>query len=53
MLIGWGVLIPVGVAIARTCKAWDPMWFHLHRWLGVPDPPRACAVLPQVQVQAG
>ena len=33
--IGWGVLIPVGIVMARSFKELDPMWFHLHRGIQV------------------
>ena len=29
-LIGWGVLMPVGMVVARYCKSWDPTWFYSH-----------------------
>ena len=29
-IFGWGVLLPVGVIIARYCKKWDPLWYYLH-----------------------
>ncbi|KAI3429584.1 hypothetical protein D9Q98_005670 [Chlorella vulgaris] len=32
--IGWGVLIPAGIVMARSFKdAAPPLWFHLHRGL--------------------
>lgn len=31
LLLGWGVFIPAGIAIARVMKERDPLWFHLHR----------------------
>ena len=31
MAVGWGLLIPVGILVARHGKDWDPLWFHLHR----------------------
>ncbi|CAL4960001.1 unnamed protein product [Urochloa decumbens] len=29
-LISWGVLVPVGVALARFFKHFDPFWFYAH-----------------------
>ena len=31
MTVGWGVLLPMGVILARYAKAHHPLWFHLHR----------------------
>ena len=31
LIIGWGVLVPVGIVIARCFKELDPLWFKLHR----------------------
>ena len=31
MFLGWGVLIPTGVTVARTMKHMDPAWFNVHR----------------------
>lgn len=31
MAVGWGLLIPLGILVARHGKDWDPLWFHLHR----------------------
>ncbi|KAL3141585.1 hypothetical protein ABBQ32_004827 [Trebouxia sp. C0010 RCD-2024] len=31
MVTGFGILIPIGVLVARTLKPLDPLWFHLHR----------------------
>jgi len=32
--IGWGVLVPVGIVMARSFKdTKPPLWFHLHRAL--------------------
>jgi hypothetical protein len=28
--LGWGVLMPVGVALARYFKRHAPFWFHAH-----------------------
>ncbi|KAF7815957.1 cytochrome b561 and DOMON domain-containing protein [Senna tora] len=36
--IGWGILMPIGVMLARYLKAFNnvsPMWFHLHRALQI------------------
>jgi hypothetical protein len=33
--LGWGVLIPVGIVLARSFKEADPLWFHLHWGLQV------------------
>ena len=30
MIIGWGLLLPLGTLFAR-CKEWGPIWFHFHR----------------------
>lgn len=30
MIIGWGLLLPLGVVFAR-CKEWGLVWFQLHR----------------------
>jgi len=30
MTIGWGILIPVGVMVARTLKDKNPLWFYVH-----------------------
>jgi cytochrome b561 len=29
-VIGWGVLVPTGVALARFLKRFDPFWFYAH-----------------------
>lgn len=29
--IGWGVLVPSGIVMARSFKDRAPLWFHLHR----------------------
>ncbi|CAN6444708.1 unnamed protein product [Victoria cruziana] len=29
-ILGWGVILPIGVIIARYCKKWDPLWYYLH-----------------------
>lgn len=29
-ILGWGILLPVGVMIARYLRQWDPTWFYLH-----------------------
>ena len=40
MVVGFGILIPLGVLVARTLKPLDPFWFHLHRIIQatLPDP---------------
>ena len=35
MCIAWGLLLPVGILIARFGKTWGPIWFHLHRILNM------------------
>ena len=35
MTTGFGILIPLGVLVARTMKIFDPLWFHLHRGIQV------------------
>eukprot|EP00899_Mesostigma_viride_P010025 jgi/Mesvir1/19023/Mv12790-RA.1 len=35
MAIGWGILLPLGILVARFGKRWDPAWFHVHRVLQV------------------
>lgn len=29
-MLGWGVLMPVGVIVARYFKQLDPLWFYAH-----------------------
>ncbi|KAJ7950615.1 Cytochrome b561 and DOMON domain-containing protein [Quillaja saponaria] len=29
-MVGWGILMLVGVIIARHFKEWDPIWFYVH-----------------------
>ncbi|CAO2167355.1 unnamed protein product [Urochloa humidicola] len=29
-VVSWGVLVPLGVALARFCKRLDPFWFYAH-----------------------
>lgn len=29
-LLGWGILMPIGVIVARFAKQWDPLWFYAH-----------------------
>lgn len=29
-MIGWGILIPIGVIVARYLKHLDSLWFYLH-----------------------
>lgn len=38
MVVAWVFILPISVAIARTCKGCDPLWFQLHRALGVSPP---------------
>lgn len=35
MVVGFGILVPIGVLVARTLKPLDPLWFHLHRIIQV------------------
>lgn len=35
MVTGFGILVPLGVLVARTMKVFDPLWFHLHRGIQV------------------
>ena len=35
MVVGFGILVPIGVLVARTLKPLDPLWFHLHRTIQV------------------
>ena len=35
MVVAWVFLLPISVAVARTCKGHDPLWFQAHRALGV------------------
>ena len=37
MIVGWGLLLPLGVLFAR-CKEWGPIWFQLHRLTQVGSP---------------
>lgn len=30
MAIAYGVLLPLGIGIARNMKAWAPVWFYTH-----------------------
>ncbi|KAJ8476415.1 hypothetical protein OPV22_020142 [Ensete ventricosum] len=30
MMLGWGVLIPIGIVVARYFKNSDPLWFFSH-----------------------
>ncbi len=36
--VGWGVLVPGGIVMARSFKDLDRTWFHLHRILQVRSP---------------
>lgn len=29
-ILGWGLILPIGILIARYARAWDPAWFYLH-----------------------
>ncbi|KAF7825918.1 PHD and RING finger domain-containing protein 1 [Senna tora] len=29
-IVGWSVLMIIGLIIARYCKQWDPFWFYFH-----------------------
>lgn len=29
-MLGWGILIPIGVMVARYMRKWDPLWFYMH-----------------------
>ncbi|KAL8261941.1 hypothetical protein R6Q59_025990 [Mikania micrantha] len=29
-MIGWGMLLPIGIMVARHMKHLDPLWFYLH-----------------------
>ncbi|KAA8543602.1 hypothetical protein F0562_021652 [Nyssa sinensis] len=29
-MLGWGILMPIGVIVARHFKQWDPIWFYSH-----------------------
>ena len=55
MVVGFGILIPIGVLVARILKPLDPLWFHLHRAIQVyfvtppPPPPTAPPPLPEHQ----
>lgn len=35
MITGWGVLLPLGVAMANTLRTFGPVWYHLHRIIQV------------------
>jgi Eukaryotic cytochrome b561 len=28
--LGWGILMPIGIMIARYFKKYDPFWFYAH-----------------------
>ena len=43
MIVGWGLLLPLGVVFAR-CKEWGQVWFQLHRAFQV----RNCHLLHQL-----
>ncbi|PIN23122.1 putative membrane protein [Handroanthus impetiginosus] len=29
-MLGWGILLPIGVMVARHMRKWDPLWFYSH-----------------------
>lgn len=29
-MLGWGILMIIGVIVARHLKSYDPLWFYLH-----------------------
>lgn len=29
-IVGWGILVLIGIAIARFGKRWDPFWYYAH-----------------------
>lgn len=29
-MLGWGVLMPIGIIVARYFKQFDPTWFYVH-----------------------
>lgn len=29
-MLGWGILLPIGVLVARHMRQWDPIWFYSH-----------------------
>nr|GMD12306.1 cytochrome B561 and DOMON domain-containing protein At3g07570-like [Ipomoea batatas] len=29
-LFGWGILVPIGMIVARYFRQWDPVWFYSH-----------------------
>ncbi|CAA2960960.1 cytochrome b561 and DOMON domain-containing At3g07570-like [Olea europaea subsp. europaea] len=29
-MLGWGILMPIGVLVARHMRQWDPIWFYSH-----------------------
>ena len=35
LTIGWGLLIPGGIMIARYGRRWDPLWFRVHMYSNV------------------
>lgn len=35
MVVAWCFILPISVAVARTCRGLDPLWFNIHRALGV------------------
>ena len=46
MVVAWIFILPISVAVARTCKGLKtPLWFHLHRALGVRPGSADCTLL--------
>lgn len=46
MVVAWIFILPISVAVARTCKGFrTPLWFHLHRALGVRPGSADCTLL--------
>ncbi|XP_051131097.1 cytochrome b561 and DOMON domain-containing protein At3g07570 [Andrographis paniculata] len=29
-MLGWGILMPIGIMVARYMRRWDPLWFYSH-----------------------
>jgi hypothetical protein len=38
MVVAWGFVIPFGALVAGSLKAFDPLWFHIHRAVQVRIP---------------
>ncbi|GMH20853.1 hypothetical protein Nepgr_022695 [Nepenthes gracilis] len=34
-MVAWGILIPIGVMVARYFRGWDPIWFYAHATIQV------------------